>query len=1147
MRPALPYTLQSDGPDSLVGTPGNDTLVGDGGNDTLDGLDGDDLLRDDLGQDSLLGGLGNDTLSGGQQSDTLVGGDGNDRLEGGGDLDFLYGGAGDDLLWDTELGHYADGGSGNDTLHGSGDPLFGAVTLMGGDGNDVLDLVNGAGLLDGGAGDDTFTGIAASATLVLGAGADSIDIYSMVGSGTSHVVVVDFDLAAGDRLHRDQQTAVASALWRGTANAAFTGAFGQSVALAGTATPFATDYWSYYDATRNVTVLYADTENDGVVSYHDFRLEFAGHLTLTAEWFHHFLTLQGTAGADTTGSFFLDAASEHVWALGGNDTLDGGGGDDTLEGDAGGDRLTGGVGRDVLYGGADNDSLTGGSEDDTLTGGAGGDTLHGNDGNDGLYADGAESTRASVTPDGAVHNWLYGEAGDDYLQGGAGLDHVSGGDDNDRLHGGAGNDTLDGDLGSDTLMGGVGDDVVRGGAGNDELWVRDPNDASHGHDTLQGGDGDDRFMLDAGSGAVLTGGAGADAFVVEWNVFQAGFSPVSDPYRFTDFNYAEGDRLDLGIGQYAGRLAAWRGEAAPAFTGAIGQSLTLAGATVGDTRFIDLWTFVDAATSRTVVFVDRNFNQLVDATDLRLEFDAGTTIDETSFGGPFPIKLGTSGNDSDTRHPLGDGNDTAAAYAGDDTLDGGLGWDNLSGDAGNDSLLGGEGNDVLCGGYGNDVLDGGTGDDVLDGGLGRDTIHGGDGNDAIAVAGRTHGLSYATLPETAGLTNVAYGDAGKDTLVGDAGNDTLDGGTGNDVLDGGAGDDRLVGGVGDDTYTIDSLADVIVELAGGGTDTVATALSGYTLAANFENLRLLGDADGNGNATGNVVYAGSGDNAINGGAGVDTVSYAEATGAVTVWLALTGAQATGGSGSDTLVNFENLAGSFFDDTLTGNGLANVVDGGYGNDALNGGAGNDTLLGGAGVGSDLLDGGAGDDRLDGGLGFDTVTYVTALAGVSVNLAYATPQATGASGNDALVSIEGLVGSAYADTLRGNAFGNRIAGGNGSDWILGGGGYDELTGGNGADVFVYASTADSTQELRDSILDFNRYQGDKIDLARIDANVTLAGNQAFTYIGSAAFGADATGQLRYANGWVYGSVDADTDAEFAIALTGAPAMLAADFLL
>ena len=153
------------------------------------------------------------------------------------------------------------------------------------------------------------------------------------------------------------------------------------------------------------------------------------------------------------------------------------------------------------------------------------------------------------------------------------------------------------------------------------------------------------------------------------------------------------------------------------------------------------------------------------------------------------------------------------------------------------------------------------------------------------------------------------GLAGNDTLTGGAGNDTLYGGSGNDGLDGGNGDDVLGGGLGNDTIT--------------------------------------------------------------GGAGIDTVTYFDATSAVTVNLATTTQQNTLGAGQDTITGVENLYGSVFADTLTGNSGDNAIWGDGGNDTLSGGAGNDTLYGGAGI--DTLSGGAGADLfyLQAGLGNDTV--------------------------------------------------------------------------------------------------------------------------------------------------------------------------------
>ena len=104
--------------------------------------------------------------------------------------------------------------------------------------------------------------------------------------------------------------------------------------------------------------------------------------------------------------------------------------------------------------------------------------------------------------------------------------------------------------------------------------------------------------------------------------------------------------------------------------------------------------------------------------------------------------------------------------------------------------------------------------------------------------------------------------------------------------------------------------------------------------ANFENVI--------GSNFDDVIVGNAGANSLDGGAGIDTVSYAGATAAVTVSLAIAGAQNTVGDGVDSLANVENLSGSSFNDTLTGNGGNNLLEGGAGGDLLRGGLGADVF-------------------------------------------------------------------------------------------------------------------------------------------------------------------------------------------------------------
>jgi serralysin len=179
----------------------------------------------------------------------------------------------------------------------------------------------------------------------------------------------------------------------------------------------------------------------------------------------------------------------------------------------------------------------------------------------------------------------------------------------------------------------------------------------------------------------------------------------------------------------------------------------------------------------------------------------------------------------------------------------------------------------------------------------------------------------------------------------------LDGGSGDDDLDGGSGADTMRGGDGSDTYSVDDAGDRVVETnadAGiGGTDTVDFDLASYTLPDHVENGRVLasGVANLTGNSLDNVLYAGTGDNILDGGAGSDTVTWhwnhGSLYGGITASLA-TGL-VTGGSGTDTLIGIEHLIGSYDRDHLTGDGNANRLDGGSGWDTLVGGDGNDVYV------------------------------------------------------------------------------------------------------------------------------------------------------------------------------------------------------------
>jgi serralysin len=493
----------------------------------------------------------------------------------------------------------------------------------------------------------------------------------------------------------------------------------------------------------------------------------------------------------------------------------------------------------------------------------------------------------------------------------------------------------------------------------------------------------------------------------------------------------------------------------------------------------------------------------------------------TTYNGDNNANVYTGTDNPDIIYGNG-GNDTLSGQGGADIISGGTENDTLDGGDGDDQLNGDDGNDMLFGQAGNDYLTGGAGTDLLDGGSGTDAAlylaalsavsadlrivgaqaTGGGGTDTLVSIENVYGSAFADTLIGNQFANVLLGEGGNDSLQGQQGNDTLYGGDGNDTLLGQDGSDGLYGGNGDDLLDggtdvdaalyLDATAAVAVDLritgaqatGGGGTDTLisienvygsafADSLSGNALANGLfgqDGNDVLHGFEGNDQLNGNagddscygddgadMIHGSDGNDLLDGGAGLDLAYYADATGAITIDLRISGPQATGSSGNDTLVSIENLFGSNFGDHLIGNALANVIQGADGNDDIQGLEGDDSLFGQAGSdslsggdGSDALYGGDGDDLLDGGAGTDAAVYSDASSGVTVDLRIAGAQATGGGGNDTLVGIETLYGSSFADVLTGNMIANALFGGDGDDSLNGDGGADTLRGDYGNDI-------------------------------------------------------------------------------------------------
>ncbi|MCW0002081.1 hypothetical protein OE766_28160 [Pararhizobium sp. YC-54] len=294
-----------------------------------------------------------------------------------------------------------------------------------------------------------------------------------------------------------------------------------------------------------------------------------------------------------------------------------------------------------------------------------------------------------------------------------------------------------------------------------------------------------------------------------------------------------------------------------------------------------------------------------------------------------------------------------------------------------------------------------------------------------------------------------------------------------------------------------------------------------------------------------TVNLGGGNNRLTTGAGYvnSVVAY---SGNDTVSIGSGGAESIGaGSGNNIITTSSGEVVSIFvysgaDTVNLGSGGAATVFTGSGNDVVN-----LTPL----ANIDYL------AIVDGSAGVDTASFAKFTENLRVSLD-SRDLTDMSKGYFLLTGFEKLTGGSGADVLVGSGNNqtylpnNVLNGGAGNDKLTGLAGADSLYGGAGADIFIFNATKDSTVAVggRDTIFDFTA--SDDIDLRAIDAKTTVAGNQAFSFIGTAAFHGVA-GELRYTKGasdtYISGDVNGDKTADFAIHLDDAVTLLPGYFLL
>ncbi|WPC06764.1 peroxidase family protein [Pseudomonas benzenivorans] len=1099
--------LRYNGDEHIVlgGTAGDDILISSLGDDTLHGDEGNDRLEGGDGNDIVLGGAGDDILTDQGGEDNIQGGDGHDAIHGGNSIDLILGGFGNDFIVTGEDGDESFGGPGNDFILGDIADEF----VFGNEGDDWLEL----GMADGSSGDNfDVRGLDATIGNDVFIGGGSID--RMGGEGGD-------DIMMGNGGPTDRYLGGSGfdwALFRDNPAGAYVDmrlrAFNEAILPLSNGSALARfESMEGLSGSAHSDILLGDDFDAGMIAASGFTGSVLTNIALV-DGLQGFLdAMLGTPTVPTVTSF---GAGNIILGGDGSDLLQGNGGDDLIDGDLWMNvRIS--VRENSDGSGAEIRSANSMTElvDDVFAG---------------LINPGQLVIVREILPGDGGFNF------DTAMYSGplANYNIVENGD---------GTFTVE-DLGGDLIVGGEigpdGIDTLRNIERlqfNDQAVVLVPglNAEPVGLASINDNNPEVGSLLSANLDTVTDAdnpGIGRVTGPVNYQ-WQADFSgtgvfedivaatPIGDVRAFGQTFRVTADLAGLSLRVQAvyqdangvletvfsavtDPVAAVSVNDAPVGTMLISDTTPNVGQLLTATRaFTDpdgpanpvlsyqwqsgtggVFNNIAGATSATftppLALTGQQLRVVVSYTD-----DLGTMETVTSVATSAVVNLitGTAGDNVMTGTAMDDeiqglgGNDTLNGLGGNDVLDGGAGDDVLNGGLGDDTLIGGVGNDTLVGGSGNDTMTGGAGNDIYA------VTEVGDVVVELAGGGTdTVWTSLASYTLGANVENLTYSGSGNFTGTGNALSNIIRGGIGNDTIVGGAGADTMVGGAGNDIYAVTDVGDVVVELAGGGTDTVWTSLSSYTLGANVENLTYSGSGNftGTGNALANIIRGGIGNDTIVGGAGADTMVggagndiYAVTdVGDVVVELA--------GGGTDTVwtslssytlsANVENLtysgSGNF---TGTGNALANIIRGGIGNDSIVGGAGADTMVGGA--GNDIYavtDVGDVVVELAGG-GTDTVwtSLASYTLGANVeNLAF------GGSGN--------FMGT-------GNAQNNFIVGGAGNDTLTGGAGNDMLVGGLGNDTFVFGAGFGN-----DRIQDFDANPVGGQDLLNIAALGVTAAN-------------------------------------------------------
>ena len=1102
------------GNDVLIGTSDGDEIDGGDGNDTMYGIGGNDVLQGGAGDDVLLAGAGDDTLIGGTGNDILNGGTGNNVYEFGRDFgsDFIQapvqgeeaGMTGivrfDDTVsparvtvkrvdsdlelalgvdhrlvisdWFGSSGHYivkvefASGIAWNveDILAQvppdvpevpEGDSLFLGTniddSISGFERNDHIYGFGGNDSIRGKEGNDHLHGDAGNDELYGGVGDDTY--YFALGTG--HDFISD---SSGDNT-----ISLAAEILPDAVKVTSDGFGMLHLVFSGGADRVSIEEWQ---------------SDDG---YSISRVKFGDG----TEWMP----------SDLEQRITKLSATQY------GDIISGDSFDEVLDGLTGDDYVFGNDGNDVLVGGDGDDYVAGGGHDDIMNGGAGADTLEDWEGN----------------------NLFDAGAGDDYVFSEGAANFIAGGKDGDYII----------SIGTNNVI------AINSGDGTDTISVEAPMTISLGGEVEES----QLALSISASDLVLSIG---DDQNIRFESFMTRYTPEERPAMtlqivgqdiriydlnavISDFEAAvAGDEQDaswpIAISLVAHTAATYHDKA-------IGGIVAYQYAKEGTLNGLEPAKIYSAISSST-------FGSQAEA--------VGASIPLIINGTPYDDIL-QGGNAADTLFGL-DGRDTLRGGDGSDLLDGGTGNDTMVGNAGDDIYivedsgdstleLANEGIDhvrssvtlvlapnienlTLVGtsaidGTGNsldNVLTGNEAPNVLKGGLGNDVYVVSEGDTVAESANQGLDLVKADVDYKLGsnIENLTLTGTSDVNGTGNSLSNVITGNAGANAINGGAGGDTMLGAEGNDTYTVDNVADVVIEQADEGSDLVLSSVD-YSLSAHVEGLKLIGSTafKGAGNALDNVLTGNSnanvlegmeGNDTLVGGAGADTLKggvgndiYAvDVIDDVIIENLDEGVDTVNSSVSYALasnVEILNLTGGAHINA-TGNTLDNALNGNTGGNLLDGGSGADTMAGGKGNDTYVVDNQ--DDVVveNTGEGTDTVrSLITYVLGENIErLTLLGSNSVNATGN------------AQGNTLIGNLSANVISGKDGNDTIDGGGGADTLIGGGGNDTYLVNDAAALIEESVD----------EGSDAVRSTVSYTLASNvESLFLLGSGAINGSGNG--------------------------------------